>query len=313
MQEARTGYTDVPRLSAENVNTAPRVRGLVNNAHAAEHHTDITRLYLFEIGRSRLLTAAEEVRLSRAAQAGCLASRQRMIEANLRLVVTVARPYATRGLPLLDLVEEGNLGLIRAVEKFDPERGLRFSTYATWWIRQSVERAIMNQCRTVRFPIHVIRALKIYLKASRALEQKLNRRPTVEELAAELDVDLLSVQHLQELNEPASQASGPFHPESMVAEVDSIADETCCTPEVEYADADAERLLETGLLRLTKQQRSVVELRFGLRGRDQHTLEAVARLMDVTRERVRQIQMSALVRMRDVSSREGYDELPFMD
>ena len=150
------------------------------------HHGDVTRIYLSEIGRAKLLTADEEKTLSRAALGGCMASRQRMIECNLRLVVKVARAYINRGLPLLDLIEEGNLGLIRAVEKFDPERGFRFSTYATWWIRQSVERSIMNQCRTVRLPIHVIRELTTYLKATRELEQKLGRRPAIEEVAGKL-------------------------------------------------------------------------------------------------------------------------------
>ena len=151
------------------------------------HSGDVTRIYLSEIGRAKLLTADEEKSLSRAARRGCMASRQRMIECNLRLVVKVARNYINRGLPLLDLIEEGNLGLIRAVEKFDPERGFRFSTYATWWIRQSVERSIMNQCRTVRLPIHVIRELTSYLRTTRELEQELGRRPAIEEVANRLD------------------------------------------------------------------------------------------------------------------------------
>ncbi|MGD9021738.1 MAG: sigma-70 family RNA polymerase sigma factor, partial [Lysobacterales bacterium] len=168
------------------------------------HHGDVTRIYLSEIGRAKLLTAEEEQALSRAALGGCLASRQRMIECNLRLVVKVARAYINRGLPLLDLIEEGNLGLIRAVEKFDPDKGFRFSTYATWWIRQSVERAIMNQCRTVRLPIHVIRELTAYLKTTRELEQTLGRRPAIEEVADKLDKSSNSVHTLFELNEPTA-------------------------------------------------------------------------------------------------------------
>ena len=156
-------------------------------ARKAPHQGDVTRIYLSEIGRAKLLTADEEKELSRAALGGCQASRQRMIECNLRLVVKVARAYINRGLPLLDLIEEGNLGLIRAVEKFDPERGFRFSTYATWWIRQSVERSIMNQCRTVRLPIHVIRELTCYLRTTREMEQQLGRRPGIEEVASKLD------------------------------------------------------------------------------------------------------------------------------
>ncbi len=168
MYDAQSGHKDVsrsrkPSADASQKPEKPKTAG--RQQRALSH--DVTRIYLSEIGKARLLTAEEEISLTRAARDGCMASRQRMIESNLRLVVNVARPYIKRGLPLLDLVEEGNLGLIRAVEKFDPDRGCRFSTYATWWIRQSVERAIMNQCRTVRLPIHVIRELTIYLRTSR--------------------------------------------------------------------------------------------------------------------------------------------------
>jgi RNA polymerase nonessential primary-like sigma factor len=274
---------------------------------------DVTRIYLSEIGRARLLTAEEEVELSRAAQNGCLASRQRMIESNLRLVVNVARAYVKRGLPLLDLVEEGNLGLIRAVEKFDPERGCRFSTYATWWIRQSVERAIMNQCRTVRLPIHVIRELTVYLRTSRELEQRMNRRPTTEEVARELNIPAANVERLFGLNEPTSSADEPVGLDSSRSVMDSIADESCRDPETEYAGAAAGRLLTQWLAQLPAQQRDVVLHRFGLDGHGRKTLEQVGDLLGVTRERVRQVQLSALARLRDISSREGYRELPFMD
>ena len=283
-----------------------------SNGRKSVNH-DVTRIYLSEIGRARLLTAEEEVELSRAAQNGCLASRQRMIESNLRLVVNVARAYVKRGLPLLDLVEEGNLGLIRAVEKFDPERGCRFSTYATWWIRQSVERAIMNQCRTVRLPIHVIRELTVYLRTSRELEQRMNRRPTTEEVARELDIPAANVERLFGLNEPTSSADEPVGLDSSRSVMDSIADESCRDPETEYAGAAAGRLLTQWLAQLPAQQRDVVLHRFGLDGHGRKTLEQVGDLLGVTRERVRQVQLSALARLRDISSREGYRELPFMD
>ena len=315
MREVHTGHRDVTRLSADDVHIsmASGIEGKGTSARKVTPHTDVTHLYLNEIGRARLLTAAEEVKLARAAQSGCLASRQNMIEANLRLVVKVARAYTNRGLPLLDLIEEGNLGLIRAVEKFDPDRGCRFSTYATWWIRQAVERAIMNQCRTVRLPIHVIRELTTQLKASRALEQKLNRQPSAEELADELDVDLLAVQHLLELKEPTTSADAPVGIGTSRAALDSIADESRCNPELHYADKAAQCLLQHWLGKLTVQQRHVVEQRFGLRGNERSTLEDLGRLMGVTRERVRQIQMSALDQLREISSREGYAEIPFMD
>ncbi|MEJ8567412.1 sigma-70 family RNA polymerase sigma factor [Elongatibacter sediminis] len=314
MREARTGHKDVPALDRQDAGKKPQSLSKGRSRpRAASHHGDVTYLYLSEIGRARLLTAQEEIDLSTAAQKGCAASRQRMIESNLRLVVKVARAYTNRGLPLLDLIEEGNLGLIRAVEKFDPERGCRFSTYATWWIRQSVERAIMNQCRTVRLPIHVIRELTTHLRASRNLEQKLSRKPTPNEMAAELDVDPQTVMALWELNEPTSSADEPVSRGSDRMLLDSIADDCYRTPEVQYSDTAAGRLLDHWLEQLTEQQREVVEHRYGLHGHGRRTLEEVGRLMGVTRERVRQIQMGALEQLRDISNREGFAETPFMD
>jgi RNA polymerase nonessential primary-like sigma factor len=275
------------------------------------HHGDVTRIYLSEIGRAKLLTAEEEQALSRAALGGCMASRQRMIECNLRLVVKVARAYINRGLPLLDLIEEGNLGLIRAVEKFDPEKGFRFSTYATWWIRQSVERAIMNQCRTVRLPIHVIRELTAYLKTTRELEQKLGRRPAIEEVADTLDKPSDSVHTLFELNEPTASTDS-MQSDGGKSVLETIADEQGHTPENRYAEQAANELLEQWLDMLPKQQRIVVEHRFGLHGKGRRTLEEVGQLLGVTRERVRQVQLAALTRLREISRREGVVETPFI-
>jgi RNA polymerase nonessential primary-like sigma factor len=290
----------------------PRARTSSTGARPV-HHGDVTRIYLSEIGRARLLTAEEEKTLSRAARNGCAASRQRMIESNLRLVVKVARAYINRGLPLLDLIEEGNLGLIRAVEKFDPERGCRFSTYATWWIRQSVERAIMNQCRTVRLPIHVIRELTGYLRASRELEQKLGRRPAMEEVAGELGLPMDEVCRLFGFNESTSSADEPLGNAAGKPLVDSIADERGSSPESEYAGQAAGQLLEQWLDMLPSQQRLVVEHRFGLHGKGRRTLEEVGQLLGVTRERVRQVQMAAIIKLREISHREGISEMPFMD
>jgi RNA polymerase nonessential primary-like sigma factor len=313
MQDVQHGHRDVtvsknPPGGTSNADAESRPRG-------AERQTgqtvDATRIYLSEIGRSRLLTPEEEITLARAARNGCAVSRQRMIESNLRLVVNVARGYIKRGLPLLDLVEEGNLGLIRAVEKFDPERGCRFSTYATWWIRQSVERAIMNQCRTVRLPIHVIRELAIYLRTARELEQKLNRRPSAEEVARQLDIPPENVERLFGLNEPTASADEPLSAGSDRAVLDSIADENTSDPASEYADQAAERMLAQWLKQLSKQQREVMEHRYGLNGHGRRTLEEVGELLGVTRERVRQVQLAALARLRDISNREGYVELPF--
>jgi len=275
------------------------------------HHGDVTRIYLSEIGRAKLLTADEEKSLSRAARGGCIPSRQRMIESNLRLVVKVARAYINRGLPLLDLIEEGNLGLIRAVEKFDPERGFRFSTYATWWIRQSVERSIMNQCRTVRLPIHVIRELTTYLRATRELEQKMGRRPAVDEVASQLQKPSATLYSLFGFNEPASSVDGSAN--GYMSVLDSIADDQTHTPENEYAEQAAGELLGQWLELLPKQQRIVVEHRFGLHGQGRRTLEEVGELLGVTRERVRQVQLAALAKLREISQREGVMEAPFME
>ncbi len=277
------------------------------------HHGDVTRIYLSEIGRSALLTADEEKDLARAAGKGCVASRQRMIESNLRLVVKVARAYINRGLPLLDLIEEGNLGLIRAVEKFDPERGCRFSTYATWWIRQSVERALMNQCRTVRLPIHVIRELTVYLRASREMEQKLGRRPTVEEVAEVLERPIDEVHTLFSFNEQTTSADEPVANGTGKPLLESLADERGRDPEAEYAETAAGQLLGHWLDLLPKQQRAVVEHRFGLNGQGRRTLEEVGQLLGVTRERVRQVQLAALARLREISRREGVSETPFFE
>ncbi len=313
MLKAQVGHAAVPHERVVDERPPPS-RNFPLSKRASAHFTaDVTWLYLGEIGRAKLLTAEQEVALTRAARRGCFASRQRMIESNLRLVVKVARAYINRGLPLLDLVEEGNLGLIRAVEKFDPERGCRFSTYATWWIRQSVERAIMNQCRTVRLPIHVIRELAMYLRTARMLEQKLRRSPAIEEVADSLQVDSKNVLRLFSLNEPISSADESPPGGSGRSLLDSIADESRRGPEIEYADSAAEALLDHWLEQLTPQQRDVMQHRFGLRRRGRMTLEEVGRLLGVTSERVRQVQLSALARLRDISRREGFREMPAMD
>jgi RNA polymerase nonessential primary-like sigma factor len=315
MQQAQTGHKEVTTNKRHQAGAQAKLtpQPIGSPAKARSQTTDVTRIYLSEIGRARLLTADEEKKLARAAQSGCLESRQRMIESNLRLVVKVARAYIKRGLPLLDLVEEGNLGLIRAVEKFDPERGCRFSTYATWWIRQSVERAIMNQCRTVRLPIHVIRELTVYLRTSRELEQELSRRPSAEEVAQKLHIEPAAVLRLFGMNEPASSADEPVRQGSNRPLLESIADENALDPESRYAGVAAERLLDHWLDQLTRQQRDVMEHRYGLHGHGRRTLEEVGRLLGVTRERVRQVQLAALARLREISRREGHFEFPFLD
>lgn len=266
---------------------------------------DATQIYLGEIGFSPLLSAEEEVYFSRLALKGDEAARKRMIVSNLRLVVKIARRYINRGLALLDLIEEGNLGLIRAVEKFDPERGFRFSTYATWWIRQTIERAIMNQTRTIRLPIHVVKELNIYLRAGRELSQKLDHEPTPEEIAAYLDRPVEDVRKMLKLNERITSVDMPVAgaPEKQL--LDIIADEKELGPEGNLQESDIKQHLIRWLDELNPKQREVLSRRFGLLGHEPSTLEDVGREIGLTRERVRQIQVEALRRLREVVTQQG--------
>ncbi|ODN42412.1 RNA polymerase sigma factor RpoS [Piscirickettsia litoralis] len=262
---------------------------------------DATQLYLGEIGFSPLLSAEEEVYYSRRAQRGDQDARRRMIESNLRLVVKIARRYINRGLSLLDLVEEGNLGLIRAVEKFDPERGFRFSTYATWWIRQTIERAIMNQTRTIRLPIHVVKELNLYLRAARQLSQLLDHEPSPEEIAELLDKPVEDIKKILVLNERISSVDSMWGDEVEKSLLDSIAEENSGSEPASWMESeDIKEHLDQWLNELTDKQRSVVMRRFGLRGHEAATLEQVGREIGLTRERVRQIQVEALKRLREM-------------
>ncbi len=267
---------------------------------------DATRLYLKEIGFSPLLTAQEEVYYARRSQKGDAAARKRMIESNLRLVVKIARRYMNRGLALLDLIEEGNLGLIRAVEKFDPERGFRFSTYATWWIRQTIERGIMNQTRTIRLPVHVLKEINIYQRAARYLSQKLDHEPTPEEVAQLLDKPIDDVKGMLGLNERLASVDAPLDDDPDRSLLDAIADERTLDPEKAQQREDLQGLIERWLNELNDKQREVVERRFGLNGREISTLEEVGADIGVTRERVRQIQVEALKRLRVILEKAGF-------
>ncbi len=274
--------------------------------HLLDSQIDATRLYLSEIGFSPLLTAEEEVYFARRAQKGEEAARKRMIESNLRLVVKIARRYLNRGLPLLDLIEEGNLGLIRGVEKFDPERGFRFSTYATWWIRQSIERAIMNQTRTIRLPIHVVKEINVYLRAARHLAQTLDHEPTPEEIAEMLDKPIEDVKRMLGLNERVTSVDVPIGRDTDKSVLDSIPDDNNVDPSELLQDDDMKDKIDLWLDKLTDKQREVVERRFGLHGHDVCTLEEVGNQIGVTRERVRQIQIEALRRLRNIMESQGF-------
>ncbi|AAV81586.1 RNA polymerase sigma factor RpoS [Idiomarina loihiensis] len=266
---------------------------------------DATQLYLGEIGFSPLLTAEEEVFYSRRALKGDKAARRRMIESNLRLVVKIARRYSNRGLPLLDLVEEGNLGLIRAVEKFDPERGFRFSTYATWWIRQTIERAIMNQTRTIRLPIHVVKELNVYLRAARELAHKLDHEPTAEDIAKSLNKPVGDITKMLRLNERIGSVDTPIGGDNDKALLDILTDDADTGPEGVLQDENLKGNITEWLQSLNQKQREVLARRFGLMGYEPSTLEDVGREIGLTRERVRQIQVEALRKLRDSLKQQG--------
>ncbi len=272
-----------------------------------DKNLDATQLYLNEIGFSPLLSAEEEVYFARKALKGDKAARKRMIESNLRLVVKISRRYVNRGLALLDLIEEGNLGLIRAVEKFDPERGFRFSTYATWWIRQTIERGIMNQTRTIRLPIHVVKELNVYLRAARELTQKLDHEPSADEIAGLLEKPVADVEKMLRLNERVTSMDVAMGPSGDRAVVDSVPDQGISDPAELLQDTDLTESIDYWLGELTEKQREVVARRFGLRGYETSTLEDVGREIGLTRERVRQIQVEALRRLRDIMEKQGLD------
>ena len=267
---------------------------------------DATRLYLNEIGFSPLLTAEEEVYFSRKSLKGDESARKRMIESNLRLVVKIARRYMNRGLALLDLIEEGNLGLIRAVEKFDPERGFRFSTYATWWIRQTIERGLMNQTRTVRLPIHVVKEINIYLRAARKLSQTLDREPNSQDVADMLDQPIDVVKRMLGLNERETSVDSPSPYDPDKSLLDTLPDEQNLDPSLLLQNSDVKEHIDTWLNLLSDKQCAVVEQRFGLHGREVATLEEIGNELGVTRERVRQIQIEAIKRLRQILLREGF-------
>ena len=276
-----------------------------NTRRKIDKSLDATQLYLNEIGYSPLLSADEEKYYARLALSGDDSGRRRMIESNLRLVVKISRRYINRGLTLLDLIEEGNLGLIRAVEKFDPERGFRFSTYATWWIRQTIERAIMNQTRTIRLPIHVVKELNVYLRAARELTQKLDHEPSAEEIADMLDRPAGDVKRMLGLNERVASMDTPVGPGSDRSLVDTVADTAVCDPSQLLQDIDIKDNIAMWLDELSDKQREVVSRRFGLRGYESSTLEEVGREIGLTRERVRQIQVEALKRLRGIMETQG--------
>lgn len=264
---------------------------------------DVTQLYLNEIGAKPLLTASDELATARRVQQGDFLARQKMIEHNLRLVVSIAKHYLNRGIPLLDLIEEGNLGLIHALEKFDPERGFRFSTYATWWIRQSIERGIMNQSRTIRLPVHVVKEVNLVLRAMRHLESGEQRESTVSKVAALIDRPVDEVRYILSLNEHMASLDAPLEIDNGLSMLELIPDTSDRDPESMRQIGEVDGLLTGWLAQLGERQRRVIERRYGLSGGDPETLESIAAEMGLTRERVRQIQLEGLDSLRKLIKR----------
>lgn len=266
---------------------------------------DVTQHYLNEIGAKPLFTPAEEFDWACRAQKGEFVARQKMIEHNLRLVVNIAKHYLNRGIPLLDLIEEGNLGLIHAIEKFDPGRGFRFSTYATWWIRQSIERSIMNQSRTIRLPVHIVKEINLVLRAFRHLEVANGREIKLEQIAHLIDRSVDDVRRVLSLNEHIASLDTPLEidPNHTIAE--AIADDNAIDPESLLQANEVGVLVKQWVEQLPDKQRWVLERRYGLGGGDVCTLEEIAADLNLTRERVRQIQIEALDQLRRVIKRGG--------
>jgi RNA polymerase nonessential primary-like sigma factor len=298
-------------LHEDNHDTKKRARAPTQSKkfNDSSQQLDPTQLYLKEIGFSPLLTAEEEVYYSRLALKGDQKARARMIVSNLRLVVKIARHYYNRGLEFSDLIEEGNLGLLRAVEKFDPERGFRFSTYATWWIRQTIERAIMNQTRTIRLPIHVLRELNTYLSTARELMKKQDHQPTYHEIAEALDKSFDDVKSMMELNEHIVSLDMQISSENATGKplVEALADKNALDPADVLAQEHLHKSLELCLNELNEKQREVLCRRFGIGGYERQTLEEVGKAVGLTRERVRQIQMSALKALREILEKRGLE------
>ncbi len=264
-----------------------------------EISNDSVRMYLSEIGRVPLIDAKKEVELARRIRKGDAGAKQQLAEANLRLVVSIAKKYIGRGLSFLDLIQEGNIGLFRAVEKFDPERGFKFSTYATWWIRQAITRAIADQARTIRIPVHMVETINKLTHTQRRLVQELGREPTLEELAVEMEMDIKKVAHIQKISQDIISLESPVGSEEDSKLGDFIEDEEAVNP-FEATNRQLRKENVHAMLEfLTPRERKIIEMRFGLKDGIGHTLEEVGKEFGVTRERIRQIEAKVLQKMRD--------------
>jgi len=308
-------YTDLADASVEVTATEPNVEEFTDEwalEEAEEEEAaiegvyldddvadDSVRLYLREIGKIPLLSAEEELELAQRVVKGDRDAKDKMAEANMRLVVSIAKRYVGRGLDLLDLIQEGNTGLLRAVEKFDPDKGFKFSTYATWWIRQAITRAIADQARTIRIPVHMVETINKLLRTQRRLTQELNREPTNEEIAQAMEIEVDKVEHIMKIKQDISSLDASIRDDeedSVLA--DFIEDEDTASPEESATGQLLKEQVKDMLSALTEREQKILKLRFGLEDGKSHTLEEVGQEFAVTRERIRQIEAKALAKLR---------------
>jgi RNA polymerase sigma factor (sigma-70 family) len=290
------GFTVVDYPSEKSLNSTPKTSKVAEDD--TEHSVDAIKLYLKEIQRGTLLTAQDERDLAEKIALGDMAARDRMIESNLRLVVKIAKRYMNRGLPFLDLIEEGNMGLIKAVERFKVSKGCRFSTYATWWVRQSIERALVNQSRTIRLPVHVADDINKLVKISRELVQRLKREPTHAEIAQAMGCDEKYVRRMQVLVKKTFSIEHPMGENNDYSLIDTIEDKSAVDPEEIIHDLDRFSQLLEWMDDLSETEREILALRFGLNDREPQTLDTIGRQFGVTRERIRQIEAKSLNKLR---------------
>lgn len=310
-------YTELAEASVEITTTEPDVAAFTDEwAEGEEEPEDIAsgsavvyldddvaddsvRLYLREIGKIPLLSAEEELKLAYEIKAGDKDAKDQMAEANMRLVVSIAKRYVGRGLDLLDLIQEGNTGLLRAVEKFDPDKGFKFSTYATWWIRQAITRAIADQARTIRIPVHMVETINKLLRTQRRLTQELNREPTNEEIAEAMEIEVDKVEHIMKIKQDISSLDASIRDDEEDSVLsDFIEDEDTVSPEESATNQLLKEQVKDILAALTEREQKILKLRFGLEDGKQHTLEEVGQEFSVTRERIRQIEAKALAKLR---------------
>lgn len=290
---------DITILSQDDEDADDPDEAAANSKYMDDISDDSVRLYLREIGKIPLLTAEEEVTLARKVQKGDKAAKDAMAEANMRLVVSIAKRYVGRGLDLLDLIQEGNTGLLRAVEKFDPEKGFKFSTYATWWIRQAITRAIADQARTIRIPVHMVETINKLLRTHRRMTQELNREPTNEELAKEMEIDVEKVEHIMKIKQDISSLDATIRDDEEDSVLgDFIEDEDTPSPEDSATTQLLKEHVNEMLSYLTPREQKILRMRFGLEDGKTHTLEEVGQEFGVTRERIRQIEAKALAKLR---------------